>query len=158
MNDNIIGYDSPTFDQILSSVQGLSSRLDSVLNNVSILVINTNNSVKNLNNDVRNSISKINYILSEVSLLIEHQSNNLDTIAVNVNRTINLSQQTLKSLDSLINLAKIEIDSLKYRGTIGKLSQSDSLYIEIKRSILKIQELIDDIKKNPSKYINLKIF
>ncbi len=54
-------------------------------------------------------------------------------------------------LDSLANLAQSE-------GTVKKLFSSDELYLEIRETNQKLKELIEDIKTNPQKYIQIKMF
>ncbi|MEO0151254.1 MAG: MlaD family protein [candidate division WOR-3 bacterium] len=158
LNDTIIGYDSPTFDQILILVINLSQKIDSILSNTNNLVKNANYQVENISDKLNSSLNNINSLISELKIVLNHQNQNLDSISTNINTLLNSGQSTIKSLDSLIYKLSLEIDSLKYRGTIGKLTKDDSLYLEIKNSIIKLQALIDDIKKNPSRYINVKIF
>jgi phospholipid/cholesterol/gamma-HCH transport system substrate-binding protein len=50
-------------------------------------------------------------------------------------------------------------------GSLGKLTKDDQLYKEMndsvasmRRSANEIAELVADIKKNPKKYLNLRIF
>lgn len=43
-------------------------------------------------------------------------------------------------------------------GTLGKLINDPKLYDDAKESIAAFRQLIDDIKKNPKKYVNLRVF
>jgi phospholipid/cholesterol/gamma-HCH transport system substrate-binding protein len=43
-------------------------------------------------------------------------------------------------------------------GTLGMLVQDDSLYLETRQSVREFKELVRDIRANPKKYINLKVF
>ncbi len=54
-------------------------------------------------------------------------------------------------LDSLSNL-------MQTNGTIKKLLSSDELYLELRETNQKLKELIEDIKTNPQKYIQIKMF
>ncbi len=150
-NDTIIGYDSPTFDQVLAIVMNFSKIIDSIL-------YNTNELVKNTNYQIENVSKSFDKIVFEIKEILKKQNSNFDSISSSVNLMLKEGQATIRSLDSLINQIKVEIDSLKYRGTIGKLTKDDSLYLEIKKSIIKLQELVEDVKRNPSRYINVKIF
>lgn len=55
-----------------------------------------------------------------------------------------------------------ELDSLsvllKGDGTVGRLLKSDELYQEVRETNQELKELIKDIRENPQKYINVKIF
>jgi len=43
-------------------------------------------------------------------------------------------------------------------GTLGKLVGDDKLYDDMHRSVASLQALIDDVKKNPKKYVKFSIF
>ncbi len=43
-------------------------------------------------------------------------------------------------------------------GTVGKLLSDSLLYSDVRKSVQQLDSLIADIKKNPKKYINLRIF
>lgn len=43
-------------------------------------------------------------------------------------------------------------------GTLGKLINDPRLYDDAKLTVAQLKQLIDDIKKNPKKYINLRVF
>jgi phospholipid/cholesterol/gamma-HCH transport system substrate-binding protein len=43
-------------------------------------------------------------------------------------------------------------------GTLGKLVNDDKLYSDVKTSVNSLQVLVEDIKKNPRRYIRLSIF
>lgn len=66
------------------------------------------------------------------------------------------------SLGRVNNLTE-RVDSLftmlgKQDGTINKLITSDELYTEILSTNKELKELIKDIKTNPKKYFNIKVF
>jgi phospholipid/cholesterol/gamma-HCH transport system substrate-binding protein len=43
-------------------------------------------------------------------------------------------------------------------GTLGRLVNDDSLYIQVRNTTSSLQALIDDIKKNPKKYVHVSVF
>lgn len=158
MNDTIVGYDSPSFGEVMNIVFKLYGRVDTILLNVNSLINSTNSQVLVMSSELKSTLNELNSLIYKVRYLVDNQNDNLDSTWHSVNSLISSGKLTLNSIDSLINEIKIEVDSIKYRGTIGKLTQNDSLYLELKSSLKKVQELIEDIKKNPSRYINVKIF
>ncbi|MCS7244638.1 MAG: MlaD family protein [candidate division WOR-3 bacterium] len=158
MNDTIVGYDSPSFDEVMNIVLKLYDKVDTILSNVNNLVKSTNSEIIIISSELKTSLNNLNSLVYKVKYLVDNQNENLDSTWHNVNSLISAGRLTLNSIDSLIDKIKIEVDSIRYRGTVGKLTQSDSLYLELKSSIKKVQELIEDIKKNPSRYINVRIF
>jgi phospholipid/cholesterol/gamma-HCH transport system substrate-binding protein len=158
INDTIIGYDSPTFDQILTIVVKLSDKVDSILTNTNNVIKTTNYKIYEISDEIKKSLNEVQILTLSLRNILAHQNTNLDSISNNINFTLKSTQKTISYIDSLLSTLKMEIDSLKYRGTIGKLTKDDSLYIELKKTILMFQEILTDIKKNPSKYINVKVF
>jgi phospholipid/cholesterol/gamma-HCH transport system substrate-binding protein len=43
-------------------------------------------------------------------------------------------------------------------GTLGKLTKDDKLYNNLNEAAVNFSKLAEDIRKQPKKYINLKIF
>ena len=43
-------------------------------------------------------------------------------------------------------------------GTLGRLVNDPKLYDEAKGSVAELRALIKDIKENPKKYVNVKVF
>ena len=43
-------------------------------------------------------------------------------------------------------------------GTLGRLVNDDSLYVQVRNTTLSLQALIEDIKKNPKKYVHVSVF
>jgi len=158
INDTIIGYDSPTFDQILTILINFSDKIDSILTNTNSTIKMTNYKINEISDEIKKSLNEVQSLTLSLKNILAIQSSNLDSISNNINFTLKSAQKTIGYVDSLLSLLKLEVDSLKYRGTIGKLTKNDSLYFELKRTILMFQEILNDIKKNPSKYINIKVF
>jgi phospholipid/cholesterol/gamma-HCH transport system substrate-binding protein len=82
---------------------------------------------------------------------------NLNTVSENLaeaelKQTINNAAHAIDKLDSL--LYKVN----KGEGTLGQLVVNDSLYISLQNSIVSLNKLIEDIKANPKRYINITVF
>ena len=46
----------------------------------------------------------------------------------------------------------------KGKGTLGQLMTNDSLFNNLNKTVLNIDSLVDDLKKNPRKYLNFSVF
>jgi phospholipid/cholesterol/gamma-HCH transport system substrate-binding protein len=44
------------------------------------------------------------------------------------------------------------------RGTLGRLVNDPSLYVELNQTLREMSQLAADIRERPSRYINLRIF
>ncbi|MEQ1833605.1 MAG: MlaD family protein [Candidatus Eisenbacteria bacterium] len=62
----------------------------------------------------------------------------------------------LDSLRAVLQSVSGKVD--RGDGSLGKLVNDPKLYDDAKESVASLKALIDDIKKNPKKYINLRIF
>lgn len=90
----------------------------------------------------------------------------LNKIASKLTRDMNRSLETLteaiKAPSEKIEHLAIRLDSLTALlsgdGTIGKLMKSDELYEEVRQTNQALKNLIEDIKENPDRYINIKVF
>jgi phospholipid/cholesterol/gamma-HCH transport system substrate-binding protein len=90
----------------------------------------------------------------------------LDKIGDKLEKTLDRSIKSLGTAfeepgDRLNDLA-LRLDSLlilmQGEGTMGKLIRSDNLYQEIRATNQSLKELLEDIKANPQRYINVKVF
>ena len=59
---------------------------------------------------------------------------------------------TNAQLQGLLNQAR------RGNGTVGKLLSDTLLYSDVHRTLAQMDSLLADIRKNPKKYINLRIF
>lgn len=62
----------------------------------------------------------------------------------------------LDSLRGSIQSVTSKVD--RGQGTLGKLVNDDKLYVDLNTSVQSLKALIEDIKKNPKKYLKLEIF
>ncbi len=62
-------------------------------------------------------------------------------------------------LDSLrAQIAAVTGKVNRGEGTLGKLVNDDTLYSEVNASVQSLKALVEDIKKNPRKYLTVKVF
>jgi len=120
--------------------------------------------------DLGNRVNSFFSIVEDVNLVNSLGSilKNLQETTFHLSRIVKENENNLRDItrglkeDSReLSLAVSHVDSLVYeikngKGTIGKLVNEDSLYIELQTTLSAIKELAEDIKENPKKY--LKIF
>lgn len=90
----------------------------------------------------------------------------LNKIATKLTRDMNRNLETLtesvKGPAEKIEHLSVRLDSLTALlsgdGTVAKLIKSDELYEEVRQTNQALKSLIEDIKENPQKYINIKVF
>ena len=93
-----------------------------------------------------------------------HMSNAVDSAQLsatmtNLRQTSENSARLVANIDSTnAQIAALLTQARTGNGTVGKLLSDSLLYTDVRKSVQQLDSLIADIKKNPRKYINLKIF
>lgn len=169
--DTLMGYVKPS---LLSGVDNIKNNLDTVtfvLKNllqsgeIQSSITNINSATNRLDSIIRSG--EIEDILSDVENLtntIKNNDSKIDSIITNVNKfsgslkntdipkTLEEISKGLKQLESV--LSNIE----NGKGTLGQLTTNDTLYQNLDKTIINLDDLIKDMKANPKKYINVTIF
>ena len=163
-------------NQILPQVQ---LQIEAVMKNAEIVLQNINTlfddetkkELKSSIEDFSNLTSSLSETSDEISKLIADNSENLTnslsdfrSASNNIkNITDSLNSDDIKSitinLNSLVNNLNSITTSLKNsEGTAGKLINDKSIYDNLENATNQLNRLIEDIKLNPSRYINFSVF
>ena len=169
--DTLIGFIQPT---LLSDIGIIKDNLDTFLTSLKEIMqqgdiqasMHNINSITTCLDSILYS-GRIENILLDIETLtstLEGNHDEIDQVIKDVNQfsgslaqvdiayTINELTQRLKQMESI--LSKIE----KGEGTLGQLNNNDTLYKNLDKSINSLDLLINDIKANPKRYINVTIF
>lgn len=158
-------------------VEPMEEKLENALVGIDSLVSSLN---EVLDSDGRKELKET---LTHLSTTVEHLSNaskgvdelltrnsgTLDSMITNMdNASQNISQFSdslaqievqpmLQSVDSaLVNIQTVTAKLAAGQGTMGKLLGDDKVYDNLDGATLQLEELIQDIKLNPGRYVNLK--
>lgn len=166
--ENIIS----NLDSVVISVNEILDKnsqqeIKSMIVNVNQLSANLASLSSNLDNITSQEKEKIHLIVENVEKLsktfkenddklasiIDNIANISDTLAhSNISSTMNDINNSLSSLSSTLN--KINVG----KGNLGLLVNDDNLYKNLERSTQNLDSLINDIKTNPKRYLNISIF
>lgn len=169
-------------DGLGEKVDPIAKKLDSVLYNVNILVQSINKTLdpvakKNLQDAlaelnatmknahaitgkfdkiVSTNESKINNIVSDFNTTSKNLSafsNDLDKIQ------LQKLQDILTKFDSAASgLDKMMTDVNNGKGNLGKLMKEEQLYNNLENATKELNQLLEDVKLNPRRYINISVF
>lgn len=128
---------------------------------------NLRGSIANLN-DITTSFAvsstKLQSILTNNEAKLNRTFENLDTTAENFAALsdslsqLNLSKM-VNELEVTITNFKTLIETLNNgEGTLGKLLNDDTLYDNLEFATKQLEELLQDVKLNPNRYINISVF
>ena len=135
-----------SFDKVLKEVKDLSNTANRIL----------------LENE--NKLSTSLHNVESISSVIDLQAKNINNTIDNLSQfSSSLNEIDITSLSSTISIISKDIELLlnkinNGKGSASKLLNEDSLYLEISNTIKNLDLLINDIKENPKKYINVSIW
>ena len=163
-------------NQILPQVQ---LQIEAVMENAEIVLQNINTLfddetkiiLKSSIEDFSNLTNSLSETSNEISNLIANNSENLTnsltdlrSASYNIKRiTDSLNSDDINSittsLNSLVNnLNSITISLKNSEGTAGKLINDKSIYDNLNNATNQLNQLIEDIKLNPNRYVNFSVF
>ncbi len=104
------------------------------------------NNVESISSNLKQNNEKITNILSNFSGLSDSLAKaRIPTTLARVNKAVG-------DLDSVL----VKINSGK--GSLGQLLNNDTLYIEVEKAARDLNLLLEDIRKNPSRYVKVSVF
>jgi len=135
-------FDEKTKESLKSSIDEFGS----LTNSLSETSENINDFIKDNSPNLTTTIDNLN----ETSLKIKDISSSMSEVDLNL---------ILTNLDSTIsNLNKITNKLNQGEGTVGKLLYDDRLFKNLDDATKNLEELIEDIKLNPKRYVHFSIF
>ena len=151
----------PKIDSLLISVNNLASdpSLVASIKNIETITNNASSASKNLNLLMQNLRQQMPGMIQGANLAID----NLDSITANLTvlseelKKLPLNQ-TMDNVNGLTaNLEKFSASLNNPNSTLGELTHDAELYNRLNRVVADVDSLIVDIKKNPKRYISIKL-
>lgn len=145
---------------------------DSVLRNInSILDAKTKENIKsslaNLNAtlaEFREASKTANSMLADNKSKIDNTMKNVENASANFSKVsdsiakANIGQTVKKLENSLANVDKVIADIQSGKGTMGKLLKDEALYSNLTKTSRELELLLQDVRLNPTRYINVSLF
>ncbi|MFC5195215.1 MlaD family protein [Bizionia hallyeonensis] len=187
-NNGEIAEDGTTFpsevemglvQQLTGNFSDISQDLGTTLKSADTLLIGVNDilrddSEKGLRNaiaELNETIKSFNILSNSVTALVQKNDENLSAVIKNFDsisgnlatftdglKEVDLST-TLANLDNtLANVNALLSDVEQGKGTMGKLLKDDKLYNNLEIASLQLRELLQDVKLNPKRYVNVSVF
>ncbi|WP_027418667.1 MlaD family protein [Crocinitomix catalasitica] len=120
----------------------------------------------NLSYLIKKETDRVDVILSSVGGITENLSNKSEQISGIINNleaiTASVADADLKPLVGNLSTTLVELNELltsvnQGEGTIGALLHTDSLHNELVNTNLAIQSLLEDMQRNPNKYVHFSL-
>lgn len=156
-------------NQILPSVAEMLPKLDSILVNINTVLSNPaiNESVTRLNSITYNLERLSSELNTVVSSDVKSVMSNADEVVANLrvvstnlaDITTELNDSTINNVNSVVSNLKLVTDKMNSEdSSIGLLLNDNRVYNHADQTILSLDSLLKDIKANPKRYINVKVF
>ncbi|MDP1622326.1 MAG: MlaD family protein [Bacteroidales bacterium] len=166
-------------ENLIGSIDSIAIIVQQVLNK------NTRDNLVKAIGNIQQTLENITHTTYNIDTLMESQRNNLSRIINNVESiSSNLKQNNKKITniltnfsdlsDSLakaripqtiaqVNKAVIDLDSILMKinrgeGSLGQLLSNEQLYNEVEKAARDLNLLLEDIRKNPGKYVKVSVF
>ena len=164
---------------LTSNFSGLTTGLDTTLKSADSLLLNLNKIVEDDSDQgLKSAIAELNETIKSFKTLsysfnslIAKNDKSLTSVISNFNKVsqdlASLSEdlkdveisKTVETLDqTLLNVNTLLADLDKGEGTLGKLLTDDELYNNLEVASQQLQELLQDFKLNPGRYVKVSVF
>ena len=172
--DTIEGGSTPDmFEAIGSELGDIKVRVTALLDNLNNTVTGVDSLIDDNAKNITAAISNLQKIMADLE-----RSNivaNVDGICASLNNTMPKIEGMVTDLQSVtaslrenesgkkLATAVAEVNALLAKlnsgnGTVGKLVADEKLYTQLAEASQNLSALLADLKENPSRYINIKVF
>ncbi len=172
VEDGMLTAVSKALGPLEKKVNNTLATVDTLLLNVNDIVDektrkNLKEAIENLNNTL-NSFSgvseNLNHILANNTGKLDNTFTNLDKTANNLSKlTDSLSKldtgKLARDLQDVVDKMNKIVDGVNNGdGSIGKLLKDDKLYENLEGASRQLEQLLQDVKLNPKRYVNISVF
>lgn len=127
-------------------LNSISGQFDNLMKNEKEKIGKIISNTESITSNLKNNNDELNEIINKIGQIT-------DTVAqAQLGSTILQTTQTLEKLNNVLGVIE------KGKGNIGLLINDEGLYRSLDESAKKLDALIEDIKANPKKYINVSVF
>ena len=153
-------------------VENMVVSADKLLKNVNTVLDaktkeNLKNSIANLDatlSEFKVASHSVNEMLADNKGKINATMTNIDKASANFSKVsdsiakINMGQTVKKLESTLVSVNKIMTEVQSGKGTLGKLVKDETLYNNFAKSSKELELLLQDLRLNPTRYVNVSLF
>lgn len=153
-------------DPIVAQIDQLLPKLDTLIGGINVLVnesqlheslLEVNTLTKHLNTTVNELNRLLRKDATQVMSNLKDMTANVDTLSMQLKDAD--IQQLLANANTTLNEANTLLQKLQSEeSSTGKLLNTTELHDQLIHTIADVDSLINDIKQNPKRYINVKVF
>jgi len=178
--DVLMGDDIPGLTSLVGEkLTPIQEKLDKVLLNADLLLSNVNNVLdKKSQENLKVSLAELRVTMEQfhkasgsLNGILDNNKGKIDGIVSNFNKVSKDFSQISDSLNkadlgktaknlqkTLDNVDAIIADVQTGKGTMGKLLKDESLYKNLTQTSKELELLLQDVRLNPTRYVNISVF
>ena len=166
-------------EEVAKQIEPLKEKITKLLDNANVMLENVNaildaKTKENLKNSIANldaTIAEFKAISKNTNDMIVENKSKLNSTITNVDKaSANFAKmsdslakanigQTVKNLENtLSSVDKLMADVQSGKGTLGKLAKDDKLYTNFTKTSKELELLLQDLRLNPTRYVNVSLF
>jgi len=166
-------FDTNTQDNItqsIGSIESILGQFDKTTSKLNRLIDEEQQNLKNILSNVDTITGNLGETNTKINLLLENNANKVTSIMANVDSVVsNVSVITEKFADmeltetvekvksTIAEFEQILAEVNNGNGTIGALLSDADLYQKIENTTLSLDNLLNDLKDNPKKYVQFSL-
>jgi len=151
---------------LVPGVGNLLPKIDSILTGIQVLVANPalTSSLENVNGitaDLKVSTQQLNQLMTVLNKDVPKITSNFANVSEDLSNKVNSIDLvgSFKSIDNTLKNIQTMTDKLNSKdNSVGLLLNDRQLYDSINSTLNNASLLLKDVKENPSRYINVKVF
>ncbi len=153
LNKTLAGVDSMLDQENKQNLKSLLINLNQTVSSFDATAKSIEKTSNSANGLIASNEKTIKQTLESTKTTIEKFGKTADKInALELDKTIKNFEETSKSLNLLL------ADINQGKGTVGKILKDDNIANELEATIKSVNALVEDLKKNPSRYVNISVF
>jgi len=166
-------------DLVSDKLAPLQQKIEKMIVNADLLLTNLNEvldtkSKENLKNSISNlskTIEGINSVVDNTNSILLNNKGNIDKTLTNLNKVstdfskisdslskANITKVVTNLEKTLSNVDKIMNDLQSGKGSLGKMVNDDALYNNLEKTSKELELLLQDLRLNPTRYVNVSLF
>jgi phospholipid/cholesterol/gamma-HCH transport system substrate-binding protein len=143
--------------ETIEDVHGSTADLRKLLQQLNATVTEQRRELMTLSQSLRKSSEGIERATAGIEKVttapeLDRTIKRLDTLTQRIDEVTGTLDRSARSMESV--MARVD----RGEGTLGKLTKDDELYNNLNAAAVNLNKLAEDVRKQPRKYINLKVF
>ncbi|OQY37858.1 MAG: hypothetical protein B6226_04550 [Candidatus Cloacimonetes bacterium 4572_65] len=162
---NIIGQAETLIADLGVTVAYIKENLD-IIDSTKDVITNVDSAVSEVRNVIDENRTSIATLLEELNRASSNINSLVDNNRANIDSTFNMLPEVIVSVQERITDLEVVMNNVNnlfdsYNNSdnsVKKLVEEREIYDDLRKTISSVDSLINDVKKNPKKYLKIEIF